>query len=97
MTLILSYVIFTEIRIHYFLEFNGSVVGKERQLPKKLPEILVAGTDESFHARKWEGINFDAVQVGDSIVKRKYEPGASWYRKKQNGTFELVKLRYWIF
>jgi len=92
-----SLVVYSEIKIHYFLEFNGIVVKKERIPPKKMPELVVSGANETFPTWKWQGIDFDEVQIGDSIIKRKFEQKAYWFRRDKNGKFQCKTLNYWRF
>jgi hypothetical protein len=94
---IFGFVTYSEIKIHYFLKFNGIVVRKEMIPPKKMPDLVVSGTNETFPTWKWEGIDFDEVQIGDSIVKRKFERKAYWFKKDKNGKFQCMTLNYWTF
>jgi len=80
---------------HYSIEQIGKVVGKERIPPKRMPELILEGVKEKFLIWKWEGIEYDSVKIGDSIVKRKNESDAYWYIRKDNGTFQMKRLRYW--
>jgi hypothetical protein len=89
-----GWVIYCEINIHYLIEFNGKVVQKQKIPPKELPELIVRGSDNNFLIWKWKGINFDSVQIDDSIVKKRGESHAYWYRKNPDGTYNKNELTY---
>ena len=93
--LLLGWTVYIEIQLHYFIEFNGRVVQKLQIPPKKMPDLVVQGTDETFPVWKWEGIDFDSVQIGDSIIKKKYESKAYFFKRNSNGTFKKTTLKYW--
>ena len=63
--------------------------------PKKMPDLLIRGTKNVFPTWKWEGMDFDSVKVGDSILKRKFESNAYYFKKIGKGKFIKIKLRYW--
>jgi len=96
-SIMIGYVVYCEYHILYLLEFNGSVVAKNRPLPKKLPRITVSGTDEPFRLSKWKGMKYADILLGDSVVKRKYESEVVWYSKQKDGTFTVTRLKYWIW
>lgn len=85
-----------ELKFHYFEDYNGIVIEKQHIPPKEMPELLIKGNKTTFPVWKWEGINFDSVQIGDSIVKRKYESHAYYFKKLKNGKFEKATLTYWV-
>ena len=60
-----------------------------------MPELVLEGVKERFRIWKWEGIEYDSVKIGDSIVKRKNESDAYWYKRKDNGSFQIIRLKYW--
>jgi hypothetical protein len=93
--LFLGYIEFWEIRLHYFEEWNGVVIEKQQIPPKKMNDLLIKGNSEVFPTWKWEGINFDSVKIGDSIVKCRYESHAYYFKKLSNGNFEKTTLTYW--
>ncbi len=90
-----GWIIYSEIRIKYFLKFNGLVIGKKEVAPKKLPELIVAGNTETFPLWKWKGIDYDSVRIGDSIVKTTSAPKAYYYKRDANKSFTKITLEYW--
>jgi len=94
-TVMFAWLVYTEIHIHYFLEFNGPVIQKEKIPPKNMPDLVVRGSIKTFPTWKWNNIDFDSVQIGDSIVKRKYESKAFWFKRNSDGTYDQIELTYW--
>ena len=86
---------YVEIDLHYLEPYNGIVLKKLQIPPKKMPDLVIRGAKETFPCWKWEGINFDSVKLGDSIVKKKYDYFAYYYKRTNNGKYIKVKLSYW--
>lgn len=93
----LIWTVYIEIKCHYLDVYSGVVIEKQQIPPKKMPDLLISGNQTVFPTWKWEGIDFDSVQIGDSIVKRKYQPYAYYYRKVKGGKYLRRRLTYWIF
>ncbi|PWK75419.1 hypothetical protein LX99_03913 [Mucilaginibacter oryzae] len=88
--------IYTEIDLHYLETYNGIVIEKqESPPPKKMPELVIKGAKRTFPCWKWAGIDFDSVKLGDSIVKKKYNSFAYYYKKTSAGKYVKIKLKYW--
>jgi hypothetical protein len=92
---LISWTIYGEIDYHYLEAYNGIVIKKLQIPPKKMPDLVIKGTATVFPCWKWEGIDFDSVKVGDSVVKRKYEGYAYYYKKLGNGQYIKTRLEYW--
>lgn len=94
---VISWTVYCEIDFHYLEAYNGVVIEKLQIPPKKMPDLVIKGAKSTFPCDKWEGIDFDSVKVGDSIVKRKHESSAYYFKKLSNGQFSVKKLKYWTF
>lgn len=91
----LGWVIYCEINISCFSEYNGRIVGKHKIRPKELPNLVVNGSARDFPLWKWGGIEYDSVQIGDSIVKKKYETEVLYLKKIDDKIFKTIRLKYW--
>ncbi|RZK12311.1 MAG: hypothetical protein EOO43_18745 [Flavobacterium sp.] len=89
------WIAYYEVKFHYLEEYNGVVTKKLQIPPKNMPELVIKGADEIFPCGKWSDIDFNSVKIGDSIVKRKYESNAYYYKKLGNGKYSVTKLEYW--
>ncbi|QNK64404.1 hypothetical protein H7F33_07975 [Pedobacter sp. PAMC26386] len=93
--LLISWTIYSEIKYHYLIPYDGVIIEKKQIPPKNMPDLVVKGTKEIFPTWKWEGIDFDSVKLGDSISKKKYELNAYYFRKLNDGRYIKIKLKYW--
>ncbi|RZK23148.1 MAG: hypothetical protein EOO43_08815 [Flavobacterium sp.] len=93
---IVFYIAYFEVKFHYLEAYNGVVTKKLHIPPKNMPDLVISGTDEVFPCWKWKGIDFGTVGLGDSIIKRKYESKAYYYKKLGNGKFSVDTLEYWL-
>jgi hypothetical protein len=94
---LISWTIYSEIDFHYLQAYDGVILEKLQIPPKKMPDLVIKGAKTTFPCEKWKGLYFDSVKVGDSIVKRKHESYAYYYKKLGNGKYAVKKLEYWTF
>lgn len=86
-SVIILWIIAADFYTYYYQEFNGRVTGKQKIQPKEAEELLINETNDAFPLWKWDRSIYEEVNVGDSIVKRRYESRVHYYKRINDSTF----------
>ena len=77
----------------YFQEFNGKVIKKYKELPKETELLILSENKEPFPLYYWDRSLYDSIKIGDSILKRKYDPKVYYYKRVNDYTFREIILK----